>query len=132
MLSAFQKSCIHVCYQHMERSITGIRQKEKENQNTSTGDLGVYSTGVMVVRSRVKGTKANRGSDLGSQGCAMALLLQKGAQPEAGLTLLLDEEVQTSVGCAEQISGVLPFRRGCCGCLHLPSEPGFRRVLHSG
>lgn len=102
-----------------------MRQKEKENHNNFTGDLGVYCTGMMVVRSRVKDTKVNRGSDLGSQGCVKALVLQKGAipsaQPEAGLTLLLDEEVQTSVRCPEQeISGFLPFIRGCCGCLHVP------------
>lgn len=59
----------------------------------------------------------------------MALVLQKGAipsaQPEAGLTLLLDEEVQTSVRCPEQeISGFLPFIRGCCGCLHVPVSQG--------
>lgn len=54
----------------------------------------------------------------------MALVLQKGAvpraQPEAGLTLLSDEELETSVICAEQISCFLPFIRSCCCCLHLP------------
>lgn len=30
-----------------------VRQKEKENQSTSKGDLGVYCTGMMVVK--VKG-----------------------------------------------------------------------------
>lgn len=49
-----------MCYQHMERSITGMRQKEKENHNNFTGDLGVYCTGMMVVRSRVKDPKVNR------------------------------------------------------------------------
>lgn len=55
----------------------------------------------------------------------MALVLQKGAvpsaQPEAGLTLRSDEELETSVRCAEQeTSGFLPFTRSSCCFLHLP------------
>lgn len=116
----------------MERSITGIRQKEKEKQNTSTGDLGVHRTGMVVVRSRVKDTKASRGSDLGSQGCVMALVLQRGAipraRPEAGLTLLLDEEVQTSVMCrAGDLSCSTIYR----GLLWLPAHSLWAGVQES-
>lgn len=126
VLCTFQKSCIHVCHQHRERSITVIRQKEKENQSASIGDLGVYPTGMMVVRIKGGWEPGKEREWSGQPGLCNGTGATEGGNTQCtawGRTdLLSDEEVETSVRWAEQeISGFLPCVRSCCGFLHPPS-----------